>query len=158
MIELRVLCHAERRLDWRRWQREIDAAGFDLVLHGELADAPTFVRCTFEGHESGFDLAIERFDAADWSLAPGDAARVAAFDTVVTLTAYANAQEIAGALTAAAAYAAAVEGAILDAYFEERVVPGEEALEWARGKLPDARRQFDGPSRVRASLRTSGGT
>ena len=155
MIELRVLCHAERRLDRRRWQHEIDAAGFELAL-GELPDGTAaFVACTFEGVESGFDLAVDPFDVSEWSLMPSDATRLATFDTVLTLTAYANAQEIAGALAASAAYAAAVGGAILDAYFEVRAVPAHEALEWARSKLPDARRQFDGPSRVRASLKRS---
>ena len=149
MIELRVLCRAERRLDRRRWQHEIAVAGFDLILGDLPGEQGAFVACTFEGLESGFDLTVEPFDVAEWSLMPSDAARVASYDTVLTLTAYANAQEIAGALAAAAAYAGAVEGAILDAYFEERVVPGSEALEWAQSKLPDARRQFDGPSRVR---------
>ena len=156
MLELRVLFGEQRRLDRRRWQDAIRDGGFELTLAGELPPAhgvSLFVPCTFEGLESGFDLVLERFEATEWSLPSEDAARVAAFDAVLTLTTYANAQEIAGSLTAAAADAAAVDGAILDAYFEERIVPAAEALEWARSKLADARRQFDGPSRLRNSRR-----
>ena len=159
MLELRVLFGEQRCLDRRRWQEAIRSGGFELTLEGELPSehgASVFVPCTFEGLESGFDLVLERFAAAEWSFPPEDAARAASFDAVLTLTTYANAQEIAGALTAAAAYAAAVDGAILDAYFDERIVPAAEALDWARSKLPDTRRQFDGASRIRKKTSSDG--
>jgi len=152
MLELKVLFGEQRRLDRRRLQDAVRDAGFELTLEGELPegrDASVFVPCTFEGLASGFDCAVARFDVREWSLMPGDAARVAIFDTVVTLTTYPNAQEIAGSVTAAAAHAATTEGVILDAYFEQRIVEAAEALEWARRWLPEIRAQFDGPSRVR---------
>jgi len=162
VLDLRVLFVAQRRLDRRRWQDEIRAAGFDSTLEGELPEthgASVFVPCRFEGLESGFDCLVEPFDVREWSLMPADASRAAAYDTVLTLETFPNAQEIAGSVTAAAAWAFATDGAILDAHFDLRLVEAAEALAWARRWLPEIRAQFDGPSRVRTSTPPSrGGT
>ena len=159
MLELKVLCHARSVLDRARWQHALREAEFALSLAGEVPSIPgsrRFVRCTFEGLESGFDCAIEGFDVREWSMAPADAGRVARFDTVVLLVTYPNAQEIAGSVTGAAAYASATGGVVLDAHFEQRVVESIDALAWARRWLPEIRSQFDGPSRVRAASRAGG--
>jgi len=130
----------------------VSSSGFDLVLPDDFQGAsvdPLFLKCRFEGLDSGFELSLASFDASEWNFGDDEKALLENFDSVLQFTTFSNAQEIAGAVTAVAAYAAVTNGIIGDDFVEERLVKPEEAINWANGLLPDARSQFNGPSKLR---------
>ena len=92
---------------------------------------------------------MANFDAHEWGFDDDEKGLVENFDCVLQFTTYSNALEIAGAVTAIAAYAAATKGIIGDDFFEQRLVKPDEAINWANGLLPNARSQFNGPSKLR---------
>lgn len=155
MIDTHVFCNREALLSPEAWQRAVAKAGFDLQLppaFDSAPEVPIFVPCQFERLESGFDLCVSELAPSEWSFSAEEAERVSGFNTAVTFTTYSNAQEIAGAVTALASFAAAVNGVVADEFFEQRLVEPSEAVDWANRRLPNARSQFKGPSKLRPSL------
>jgi hypothetical protein len=155
MIQTFVFCRRGDLLGTAAWAEAIARSGLGLELPARFDPQPaepTFVRCTFEGFESGFELSVGHYSADHWEFSEEGRARIGAVDTVVSFSTFANAQEIAGSLVAIATYAVATDGVIADKFFEERLVAAHEALDWCRDKLPNAREQFNGPSKLRLSL------
>ena len=152
MIDTFLFIRRDQVLSPAALSAAISALGYDLKIPADFdpaPDEPVFLKCYFEGLDSGFELSASPFQEPDWGFEEEDMAKIRGSDLVLQFTTYSNAQEVAGAVVAVGAYAAATSSVIGDEFFEERLIDPGESAGWVADRLPNAREQFNGPSKLR---------
>jgi hypothetical protein len=155
VIDTWVFCNRDSLPGIGEWEKLVRDAGFDLKLlpvQSDISAEPVFVPSMFEGLESGFDVCITPCALENWNLSPEEMEKLSVYDSTLQFSTYSNAQEIAGSVVVMGALAKFSSGIIVDDFFEGRLILSDEAVTWASNRLPNARSQFNGPSKIRKEL------